>query len=783
MLWTLIGLYFRFTWVNWSQGANLHPDEYGLTNTLTQLSIPKTWEDYFNTRISPLSPYPKYDDFGQNVIDGPDNGMRWGQWPMIIIRFVAEQVDKTGYDELRLTGRSLSALADSLSILLIFLIGARLYSRLVGLLAAALSSLAVLQIQQSHFMTVDNFAVVFAVAALYACVRVAQRPCAFRSEKTASITLKTFSYLPDLGALIWYLVFGIALGMALASKINLLPLAGMVLVAGWINIADLRLRYRQDLWRIIMIWGSFTILSFLVTGATFRLTQPMSFRQSEGDTTLFSIQLNPDWVENMRRAQTELNGVGGGPPGEQWAHRAVILFPWINMVLWGLGLPLGLLGWSSLTWAAWKTLRDGDQWRSHLIPLVWTSGYFFFMATRWVKSIRYFLPIYPFIALFAAWGMLELWRWAKSDRTPNKVALKHPSLVRYSRSVISVLVSSAVILGTLTWAFTFVQTVYLADHTRVQATNWIFEQIPGPFHLAIRGEDDQMHFEPVAVPDGLLIAAGLPYVQPFVPRETGQLAEIVLPHASGSGQLQVRITTDVDGKNVIDQSIVNIQSIESPGKETRGDFQQARLQQGTTYYLIAANDSISPIILHRTVIANESWDEGLPFPFDGRNPFGELYTGATLEVRWYDDENKRQMFINTLSSADYVILPSQRAIWTTCRIPRTYLMTMEYYRALFDGRLGFDLVASFSAPLKLGPLEISDVGGTLAWNDTPALPLFNHSQLAAEEAFSVYDHPPVWIFRKRADYDQNAVKTFFEMIDLSQVVIQTPRDADLPPCP
>ncbi len=81
-----IGIIFRFNWVNWSQGANLHPDEYGLTTTLTQLSLPKSLGDYFNTRLSPLSPYKKYDINGLTLSDGPDNRMRWGQWPITILR-------------------------------------------------------------------------------------------------------------------------------------------------------------------------------------------------------------------------------------------------------------------------------------------------------------------------------------------------------------------------------------------------------------------------------------------------------------------------------------------------------------------------------------------------------------------------------------------------------------------------------------------------------------------------------------------------------------------------
>jgi hypothetical protein len=163
------------------------------------------------------------------------------------------------------------------------------------------------------------------------------------------------------------------------------------------------------------------------------------------------------------------------------------------------------------------------------------------------------------------------------------------------------------------------------------------------------------------------------------------------------------------------------------------------------------------VLISRPVLANENWDESLPVRIDNRDPFGMYYRGINIEVRWHDDENKRQMYYDHLAMADYLVLPSQRGIWSTSRLPEQYPMTMEYYRALFAGELGFELVAQFHHPWRIGPLQISDVGGTLAWGEKPELPLFNTNFFAAEEAFSVYDHAPVWIFKKTPEFSVERV--------------------------
>ncbi len=765
----LLGVVLRFAWTNWSQGTNLHPDEYGLTNTLTRLSLPLTVSDYFNTRISPLSPYQKYDIDGQVTVGGPDNRMRWGQWPIIILRAAGQVTGNTGYNEIRLLGRSLSALADTITLILIFLTGERLYNRKVGLLAAALSALAVMQIQQSHFMTVDNFAGCFAALAMYAAAQIATRPCAVREAGKP--------YRP--AAWGWFILFGVALGMTVASRINLVPLAGMVLIAAFISVADLSLKSRGDLPKIAIIAVGLMTLAGIVSLLTFRLTQPMSFRAPTGDTSLFTLHFNQDWTDSMDVARSESGGIGGGPPAEQWANRPAIIFPLVNMLLWGMGLPLGLAGWAGFFGAAWQSLRLKGEWRAHLLPLVWVGGYFLFMGTRWVKSIRYFLPIYPFLCLLAAWGLYALWQ--RSQR---------PAQEGGARRGWAILAMAVVLGGTLAWALSFVNAVYLTDHTRIQAARWVYQNVPAPFHLSLGAEDGAVFQQPVGAPDNLRIAGPVPFVQAFSPASTGALASLLIPHArtldpDGASTLRVVIALDAEGDYLIDEALVQVQNDASDPNGAAFEVAFANgavLQSDQMYFLVATSVDGEMIAISRNVIANEHWDEGLPMPLDGYEPFGQFYRGVSLEIRWYDDENKRQMLLDVLNEADYIIMPSQRAVWASCRIPLTYPMTMEYYRALFDGRLGFELRAQFSAPMWLGPLAISDIGGTWAWNEIPALPLFNHSQLAAEEAFSVYDHPPVWIFAKRANFDLSAAEAVLSAIDLSQVVVQHPFNATGEPC-
>src|SRR3990172_1750812 len=80
---------------------------------------------------------------------------------------------QTGWQEMTQVGRGLSALADLGMVFLVYLVGRRLYGRRVGTLAIAFGAAVVLQIQQSHFFTMDSFAAFFSFLAFYFAVIIA----------------------------------------------------------------------------------------------------------------------------------------------------------------------------------------------------------------------------------------------------------------------------------------------------------------------------------------------------------------------------------------------------------------------------------------------------------------------------------------------------------------------------------------------------------------------------------------------------------------------------------
>lgn len=137
-------------------------------------------------------------------------------------------------------------------------------------------------------------------------------------------------------------------------------------------------------------------------------------------------------------------------------------------------------------------------------------------------------------------------------------------------------------------------------------------------------------------------------------------------------------------------------------------------------------------------IGNEVWDDALPLRIDGRDPFGNEYRG--IDMHWYAEDEPQKLLdaLQWLEDADVLVLSSNRLHDSIPRLWMRYPMTTRYYEALFAGELGFDLAAEFHSYPRLMGIQFRDT--------------------AAEEAFSVYDHPRVLVYRKADDYDRTVVE-------------------------
>lgn len=747
-----LGGYLRVIGLDWDESQHLHPDERFMTMVTTSLQPVQSLGEYFDTQTSTLNPANRGYTF-----------FVYGTFPLILTRYVGEWVGQTGYDEITLVGRQLSALADLLAVLVLYLMVSRLpaaqgYGRKTALLAAAFSALAVMQIQESHFYTVDNYTTLFMTLAAYFAVRLLTRPPA----EAANLP---WHQSPDY----WdSLAFGLATGLATASKLNAAPVAillpAALLLRAWHFKTPLNL---EKIAQLTLVGAVFTVLAF-------RVAQPYAFngftpapQEAEQNPSLTSLVFNPQWLKTIAEQRAQASGDVDFPPALQWARRP-FTFSLENMVIWGLGWPLGFSALLGAAWMAWQSLKQRES--LHLLLLGWLSLYVLWQMSQWNPTMRYQLPAYPLMALMAAWGLNRL-----------RQACSKPRLL----SILSALLLSAVLLSTLGWAWAFTR-IYTRPHTRVAATRWIFNQLEGPITLKFAQQSQQ----PLSMSYGLEIQPEQGYLTEFrVPAEES-LTALAFARAAGAPSQTLTLTLATNPDFTPENTLARVSQTLNlqPESDLRGKRleislpQPLALSKDILYYLKIETDQ--PLRLAGAAPINESsWDDGLPLRMDGYDAFGGIYQGElNLEMYWDDNADKRIRFLDTLNQGDYLFISSNRQWGTTVRVPERYPLTTAFYRALlgcpeatnllncyrdarpgmFSGQLGYDLVQVFESypNLNLG-----------------ALGYYEFNTQYAEEAFTVYDHPKVLIFKKSATYNPAAAQALLEKVDLSKVVHLTPRQA------
>ncbi|MBN1810300.1 MAG: glycosyltransferase family 39 protein [Anaerolineae bacterium] len=709
----MVGGYLRFTNLKWDDYKWIHPDESHMQQTLSKIHTPDSGSllenvaIYFDTRRSPLNVRNQGDRYS------------YGTLPLFIVRFTAEGLDQacarliretlpasaeeassdalgqvyeplckdgafTGYRS-KLVGRLLSASVDMGTILLVFLIGRRLYSEITGVLAAAFAALTAFLIQQAHFFTVDSMMCFLVTLTAYFAVRASQT-----------------------GGWGSFALSGLSCGFAAACKVSGVYSSLLVALAGVVWLWSLPpLRRRWGLWNALLRLALAGVLCLIA----FRIAQPYAF---EGPG-FFGVKLSPEWLDRLGQIRNEQTGNVNSYPDQQWTNRTPLLFPWVNIVFWGMGLPLGLTAWAG--WAVmgldlWRGKRVGK----HLVVWGWTTLLFLYLGTQWVKSMRYFIYLYPLLAIMAAYLLARL----------LCVPARLWRVVGYTLTVVA-------IVGAALWGYA-VFSIYLRQNTRIAAGQWMYDHIPSKSQFAVASE----------------FRGDL---------ERGILSEGLRQEFSRHG---VHLSDDA--------SVTR----EGPDGVWYGFW---RIHDGNQTYIIRENAArgLQELTVYSagSVVAYEHWDWGPHFP--GSVSYPGLATSSDGQMQNYHDDTweKRTQLFNWLDEADTIVISSNRIYASVSRLEPRYPLTNAYYRALFAGELGFELVADFtSSPSLFGLVQFPDQETPFPLPE-PSEYLYQQEPLKvtlppAEEAFSVYDHPRVLIFRKTDAYSRERVMQVLGGIDLDQ---------------
>lgn len=424
---------------------HLHPDERFLTMVTQTVEWPKSVVEYLNPNISPLNPYNAGYDF-----------FVYGTLPLKIVKFASEHItlDRFEYNNITLVGRLISTIFDVATIMFTYKIVKVVFNGRVALWSALFYALSTLPIQLSHFYAVDTFLVLFLVVTFYFSIK--------------TLFIKGNVYSTSIMA-------GLAMGMGLASKISALYFTPIIFLIYLYRTISNRKYYKGALAALLIL-----IFSAIIT---FRIADPKAF-----NATFPYITPSSQFVENIKQLSAPKDIYNLPPPDVQWVNTRPILFPFINILLWGMGVvmfPLVMSGMIILM-SNWLNNRkklfsiNNNLFLTNkkefilLLALVWTLGLFVYQGLQFVKAMRYFFAIYPFFAIIFAKTIDLLLK--------STFFSKINSLARWSIQLV-------ILILLLLWPLSFIS-IYSLPHSRVQASEWIYRNVPQKSTVTCEHWDD-----------------------------------------------------------------------------------------------------------------------------------------------------------------------------------------------------------------------------------------------------------------------------------------------------
>lgn len=312
--------------------------------------------------------------------------------------------------------RATSALMGIGAAWLMYFAGKRLYGTAAGLATAAFMCFTFLPVHYSHFALND-------VPTLL--------PLALGIFGLAGIINK--------GRLLDYGIAGVGLGLATATKYTAAALCVAIAIAWLIRFFEDKERGKREFLYLLGAAG-ISLLAFLVANP---------YALLDADKFYYDVRRQADYTGNIEKLGTDdTNG---------WFYYAWTMW-------WGFGaLPLIL----AVAGAAIALKKD---WRRALPLVVFGLIVFLFMGKELRFYARWMMPIYPVLALFAGYGVIEIARWLT------------PKFARGGEGRSPVYAAVAVLAVALVFPLIHVvhnDQVLTRTDTRALAKDWLLENAPG----------------------------------------------------------------------------------------------------------------------------------------------------------------------------------------------------------------------------------------------------------------------------------------------------------------
>ncbi len=475
-----LALGLRLYGIGWDSGHGYHPDErsiymradcmYDVLNETPGYEINSCYagnpgmepgipgpSTFMDSEKSPLNPH--WFPLGSILI-----------YLLVLIRSFFELFgDFSSIQNMSYVGRTIAALADVGTVLMVYLVGKRVFCKSAGLLAAGFIALAVVHIQMSHFYRPEPLMVFFLLTSFWFMLRVMDR-----GNRRDSVFL------------------GIFVGLTVATKVSVLPLVfPLILAYGFRAHALSEGSSGASVSHAIRRVMPHAVLGGCVALGAFFMVTPYALL----DVSAFV-------GDQLWQAEHVAKTAGKVPFTVQYVGATPLLYEVRQTVVWGLGIPLGIVAWGGLLFTALRVFGGWSRFKGELLLLAWAVPTIILLAMFETKFLRYIFPVVPFLALMGSGMLFSILFWARkygaSAQPEQGVPLRGriSSLPRHMRRYSAPLVIGvmALVVGATGFYALAFETIYAQPHTAVQASRWINANIPpGTAILTDNHWDEPLH--------------------------------------------------------------------------------------------------------------------------------------------------------------------------------------------------------------------------------------------------------------------------------------------------